>query len=67
MNCPTCEALGFVCFACRPPAPKAPPSVEWTRGEPRCTFCSRTMHRWGMGWVCGCGQAIDQDGELWTT
>lgn len=71
MTCPTCAALGFACLRCRadPWADRLDPEgrdVEWTAYGPRCVFCSRSMVRWGMGWVCGCGQALDKDGEQWT-
>lgn len=71
MTCPTCEALGITCLRCQHSRyadrhDEGGADVIWTVNGPRCAFCARTMVRWGMGWVCGCGQTIDKDGELWT-
>lgn len=67
-TCPTCDAIGLTCLRCQTShdadrADDRAPDVVWTPSGPRCPFCSRAMVRWGHGYVCGCGNGIDKNGE----
>lgn len=69
MTCETCAALGITCLRCQssPWADRVDTlgrDIIWSVNGPRCAFCARSMVRWGLGWVCGCGASIDKNGEM---
>ena len=66
-DCPICSILTFPCLVhAERWAERIDPDgrdVEWAEWGPRCCFCSRSMVRRGLGWVCGCGLSIDKEGR----